>query len=154
MTNVLHRRPIIIGVLFVLIGGLFTADKMFEAFSVGWSHVLLVIGVALAVEAFHGKRRALVFPSTFLFLLGAFLLAQQEGWLDEKVWYSYIIMAIGITFIVVYLTRAVTDSGFVISGLLFIAVGALFAFQLQDDVLSWWPLWMIVFGLVLVFIRR
>jgi hypothetical protein len=104
-------------------------------------------GKAQKYDRYSGVMGGLI-----LILLGILFLLATQGYIHWYDWWAYFILGLGGIFVVDYIIRSVAvpdrpaQTGKLVAGAILMVVGASHIFGLA----SWWPLILIVVGLILM----
>lgn len=151
------------GVLLIGIGALFLLGKA-DIISFSWPLILVVLGVAFLAKAVIERNDDFVFPGALLFLLGLAFIAIRSRWMPG--WYGsdwpLLLVAIGAAFVIVSFVRQNRGNDALVLGIIIIGAGVLFLLVERrvipgcriGDLLGWWPLALVAFGLYLLLARR
>lgn len=140
----------------LLLAGIILLLDRWQPVLLGWNTLLIALGVALLVVGARRDRTAIL-PGTFLFLLGVLLLVKQQHLIYIPWWQTFplIVLALGVSFVVLYLFDPLRKS-ILIPGVLLIA-GSLIYLKfpyIWEDILNWvrrcWPILLVFVGLRLI----
>ncbi len=158
MSNSGHKQ---MGWILVVLGLFFLLQYLLD-WEFYWAVVLIVVGGVLFLYALIKRSEAGIFPGTFLFLLGLIFLLHQIDLIDPltKTW-PLILIIIGISFVMIFLVRP-QDWGVLIPGGILTILGLIFLLRnyryiswgTVGDILQWWPLILIVLGVILLMSKR
>jgi len=93
-----------------------------------------------------------LFPGLALILAGILLFASFQGWLEWGVWWQYLLVGLGLIFLIEAFARyAVSHQrqhvfGRLIPGIILLFVGLAFIFGWD----RWWPLALVAGGLIII----
>ncbi len=157
------NRPVTAGVTLILIGGIFLADRA-NLFEFHWPLILIAAGVLFLVQAIHDKNLpSEIFVVSLLITIGLVFYAERatpwfHGGLADA--WPFLMVAIGLSYL---LSAAFNKSrGFLISGVVFIALGVFFLLVVYEYILwsdiggalTWWPVILIGLGVYLLLSRK
>jgi len=156
------KRPIVAGLTLIAVGMAFILDNIYDV-GFSWQLIMIVIGIALAIQATDKRRRGAIFPGVLMILLGFIFLADEMMWLPwgfSKDWPLFI-LAVGTAFIVSFLFQR-EKKGLLIPGAILLGLGAIFMaaeyryirWSKVEDVLEWWPIILLLLGVYLLIKRN
>ena len=164
MSGQQRRHSIVPGIVLILAGVFLLLEKL-DVLNVGWDMLfpalLVFLGILFAVRGFTDGNRRMVFPAVFFILLGLFFglrSAADFWWLDWADSWPLMLVIVGLAFFAQYLVQTRDTSLLVISVLLLIIGGSVFArnlgyylpFRYRWWLRQYWPLLLILLGLFLV----
>ena len=103
-------------------------------------------------EKFRRDPFAAIFFGLMAILAGAFFFLARQGYIEWDDWWAYFLLGLGVVFIVEALARQAVPAhrrpilGRLIAGLVLICIGGSTIYGLSD----WWPLIIVVVGILLV----
>lgn len=103
-------------------------------------------------EKFRRDPFAAIFFGLMAILAGAFFFLARRGYVEWDDWWAYFLLGLGVVFIVEALARQAVPAhrrpilGRLIAGLVLICIGGSTIYGLSD----WWPLIIVVVGILLV----
>jgi len=95
-----------------------------------------------------------IFWGLILIMIGAIYFAHNQGYLPEASWWAYVVLGIGIVFLLEALIRGVMPEyrggawGRVVPGLILTMLGLYFIYGFAIG--TWWPVILIVVGLIII----
>lgn len=157
----------IIGVFLLLLGvGLFL--NRLHLFHIHWKIILWiclsVVGVVVVVQAFITRRRGVVFWGSLLFFVSVTMIAHRFMYIDIVPWDvpATFSLALGLSFLMMFFYNP-RQWGVLIPVLFFGGYGVLYYlwwwdiidwFEMRHYVFTYWPVFVILWGLSLILRRR
>jgi hypothetical protein len=157
----------IFGVFLILLGAGFILNKL-HVFHYSWGIILWiclsVVGVVSVVQAFVTRRRGVVFWGSLLFFVSVTMIARKFVLIDFAPWDvpATFSLALGLSFLMLFFYDP-RRFGILIPVLFFGGYGALYYlwwwdvidwFEMKHYVSTYWPVFIILWGLSLIFRRR
>jgi hypothetical protein len=157
----------IFGVFLILLGAGFILNKL-HVFHNNWGIILWVclgvVGVVTVVQAFITQRRGVVFWGSLLFFVSVTMIAHRFVLIDFAPWDvpATFALALGLSFLMLFFYDP-RRFGVLIPVLFFGGYGVLYYlwwwdvidwFEMRHYVYTYWPVFVILWGLSLIFRRR
>jgi len=153
------KKPIVAGLTLIALGIAFSLNNIFH-FGFLWQLILIFVGGAFLYHAIADNRRSVSFPGFLLIFLGLIFLADDLMWLPwglNRDWPLFLI-AVGASFVFSYLLQ-MDRKGLLIPGGILLVLGGIFmaaeyhywSWHDVGDILEWWPILFLVFGLYMIF---
>ena len=170
MEPTLHKKSSglpIFGVFLILLGAGFILNKL-HVFHYSWGIILWVclsvVGVVTVVQAFITRRRGVVFWGSLLFFVSVTMIAHRFVLIDFVPWNmpATFALALGLSFLMLFFFDP-RRFGVLIPVLFFGGYGVLYYlwwwdvidwFEMRHYVYTYWPVFVILWGLSLIFRRR
>jgi len=170
MEPTLHKKSgglPIFGVFLILLGAGLILNKL-HVFHYSWGIIfwicLSVVGVVIVVQAFMTRRRGVVFWGSLLFFASVTMIAHRFVLIDFAPWDvpATFSLAIGLSFLMLFFYDP-RRFGVLIPVLFFGGYGVLYYlwwwdvidwFEMRHYVSTYWPVFVILWGLSLIFRRR
>ena len=170
MEPTLHKKSgglPIFGVFLILLGAGLILNKL-HVFHYSWGIIfwicLSVAGVVAVVQAFITRRRGVVFWGSLLFFLSVIMIAHRFVLIDFAPWDvpATFALALGLSFLMLFFYDP-RRFGVLIPVLFFGGYGVLYYlwwwdvidwFEMRHYVFTYWPVFVILWGLSLIFRRR
>jgi hypothetical protein len=157
----------IFGVFLILLGAGFILNKL-HVFHYSWGIILWVclsvVGVVTVVQAFITRRRGVVFWGSLLFFVSVTMIAHRFVLIDFAPWDvpATFSLALGLSFLMLFFYDP-RRFGVLIPVLFFGGYGVLYYlwwwdvidwFEMRHYLFTYWPVFVILWGLSLIFRRR
>ena len=157
----------IFGVFLILLGAGFILNKL-HLFHYSWGTILWVclgvVGVVIVVQAFMTRRRGVVFWGSLLFFVSVIMIAHRFVLIDFAPWNmpATFALALGLSFLMLFFFDP-RRFGVLIPVIFFGGYGVLYYlwwwdvidwFEMRHYVSTYWPVFVILWGLSLIFRRR
>jgi len=157
----------IFGVFLILLGAGFILNKL-HLFHYSWGTILWVclgvVGIVSVVQAFITRRRGVVFWGSLLFFVSVIMIAHRFVLIDFAPWNmpATIALALGLSFLMLFFFDP-RRFGVLIPVIFFGGYGILYYlwwwdvidwFEMRHYVFTYWPVFVILWGLSLIFRRR
>jgi predicted Kef-type K+ transport protein len=156
----------IFGVFLILLGAGLVLNKL-HVFQYGWGIIfwicLSAVGVVTVVQAFITRRRGVVFWGSLLFFVSVTMVAHKLVLIDFSPWNvpATFALALGLSFLMLFFYDP-RRFGVLIPVLFFGGYGVLYYlwwwdvidwFEMRHYVFTYWPVFVILWGLSLIFRR-
>lgn len=155
------------GIFLILLGTGLILNKL-HVFRFSWGIILWVcmglVGVMAVVQAFSMRRRGVVFWGSLLFFVSVTMIAHRFVLADFAPWDmpATFALALGLSFLMVFIYDS-RRFGVLVPVLLFGGYGVLYYlwwwdvidwFEMRHYIFTYWPVFVILWGLTLIFRRR
>ncbi|MBZ0264256.1 DUF5668 domain-containing protein [bacterium] len=157
----IRRRPLGFAIALIALGFIFLIEEI-GLIDFSWPLILMVIGAAVLTESLINRSHSGVFPGSFLFMLGFIFLADQMWWIHGGVGDNWplILIALGISFSLSAYAEKI--KGPLIPGGILFGIGLIFLLAeyrliewgIVGNMLRFWPVILIGFGVYLIVKRR
>ncbi|MBU1652657.1 hypothetical protein KKA00_10585 [bacterium] len=156
-----HRRHSGVFGWVLLILGIVLILNHWYRWHIEWTTILMILGAGIFLAGVINKDRGAVFPGTFFFLLGLFFYFKEHHIFIAPWWdfWPFILMALGIAFVVQFLFDPLRKGGLV-PGVILIAIAFWFLFSpwgWENIVFGiawfgnvWFPALMIICGIYII----
>jgi hypothetical protein len=157
----------VFGVFLILLGAGFILNKL-HVFHYSWGIILWVclgvVGVVTVVQAFITRRRGVIFWGSLLFFVSVIMIAHRFVLIDFAPWNmpATFALALGLSFLMLFFFDP-RRFGVLIPVIFFGGYGVLYYlwwwdvidwFEMRHYVFTYWPVFVILWGLSLIFRRR
>jgi hypothetical protein len=157
----------VFGVFLILLGAGFILNKL-QVFHYSWGIILWVclgvVGVVTVVQAFITRRRGVIFWGSLLFFVSVIMIAHRFVLIDFAPWNmpATFALALGLSFLMLFFFDP-RRFGVLIPVIFFGGYGVLYYlwwwdvidwFEMRHYVFTYWPVFVILWGLSLIFRRR
>jgi hypothetical protein len=157
----------ILGVFLILLGAGLILNKL-QVFLHSWGIILWVclsvVGVVTVVQAFIARRRGVVFWGSLLFFVSVTMIAHRFVLIDFAPWDvpATFALALGLSFLMLFFYDP-RRHGVLVPVLFFGGYGVLYYlwwwdvidwFEMRHYLFTYWPVFVILWGLSLIFRRR